>query len=131
MSIPKWQETTSQNYSIHNLSALSSSLGEIVISELLNRLLLTSRKELLLKLRSYQPLSPLFEIDQSSVRPSLEPESKTFSTELTELSEETIIKELVKDDFIIQMPPVRDYTLRVRVKSIEKATPHIVNPDEI
>ena len=29
---------------------------------------------------------------------------------------------------IVQMPPIREYSLRVRVKSVEKATPHIVEP---
>ena len=36
---------------------------------------------------------------------------------------------LIEDDHIVQMPPVREYTARARIKSIEKATPHIVGLD--
>lgn len=48
-----------------------------------------------------------------------------------EISDEMIVSGMIKHDFIVQMPPIREYTLRVRVKSIEKATPHIVEPEGI
>lgn len=48
-----------------------------------------------------------------------------------EISDEMIAAEMLEHDFVVQMPPVREYTLRVRIKSIEKATPHIVGPGDI
>jgi hypothetical protein len=48
-----------------------------------------------------------------------------------EISDEMIATGMLEHDFVVQMPPVREYTLRVRIKSIEKATPHIVGPEDI
>lgn len=48
-----------------------------------------------------------------------------------EISDEMIATGMLEHDFVVQMPPVREYTLRVRIKSIEKATPHVVGPEDI
>jgi hypothetical protein len=48
-----------------------------------------------------------------------------------EISDEMIAAGMLEHDFVVQMPPVREYTLRVRIRSIEKATPHIVEPEDI
>jgi len=48
-----------------------------------------------------------------------------------EISDEMIASGMLEHDFVVQMPPVREYTLHVRIKSIEKATPHIVGPEDI
>lgn len=48
-----------------------------------------------------------------------------------EISDEMIVSGMMKHDFIVQIPPIRKYTLRVRVKSIEKATPRVVEPEGI
>ena len=45
--------------------------------------------------------------------------------------DEIIAAEMLEHDFVVQMPPVREYTVRVRIKSIEKATPYIVGPEVI
>jgi hypothetical protein len=46
-------------------------------------------------------------------------------TENEEISDEAIILEMIEHDFIVRMPPVREYTLRVKVKSVEKGIPHV------
>ena len=48
-----------------------------------------------------------------------------------EISDEMIAAGMLEHDFVVQMPPIREYTLRVRIKSIEKAVPHIVEPEGI
>jgi hypothetical protein len=48
-----------------------------------------------------------------------------------EISDEMIAAGMLEHDFVVQMPPVREYRLRVRIKSIEKASPHIVGPEDI
>jgi hypothetical protein len=48
-----------------------------------------------------------------------------------EISDEMIAAGMLEHDFVVQMPPVREYTVRLRIKSIEKATPHIVGPEDI
>jgi len=70
---------------------------------------------------------PLFEIDISSVYPHLELTSETYVTE--DLTEEEIAYKMLDHDFIIKMPPKKEYTIRVKVRSIEKATPRIIKPD--
>ena len=42
-----------------------------------------------------------------------------------EIDEDTM-DSLVVDDYIVRMPPVRAYTVRVKVKSVEKAIPPVV-----
>ena len=67
------------------------------------------------------------EIDHSSVWPRLEPKNETF---VEEISEQMIMEKMTKHDFIVKMPPVSEYTIKVRVKSIEQAIPHILTPEE-
>jgi hypothetical protein len=76
----------------------------------------------------YRSLLPSFEIDLSSVYSKLKCKTETYVTEL--LSEEDIISAMLTQDFIVKMPPVEEYTIWVKVKSVEKATPRIVEPEE-
>jgi hypothetical protein len=76
----------------------------------------------------YPNVASLFETDLSSVYPHFEPTNETYITEV--LSEEDIINGMLERDFIIQMPPVKEYTVWVKVKSVEKATLRIVEPEE-
>ncbi len=77
----------------------------------------------------YQNPLFLFEIDLSSVWPRFEVKSGTSLIEVKEISEEMIVAGMIKHNLIVQMSPIKEYTLRVRVKSIEKATPHIVGAE--
>lgn len=40
-------------------------------------------------------------------------------------------QEILEHEIIVRMPPVKEYTKRVRIKSIEKGKPHIVEPEVI
>lgn len=46
-------------------------------------------------------------------------------------TEERIFSEMVNQDFIVRMPPISEYKITITIKSIEKATPRIVEPEEV
>jgi len=77
----------------------------------------------------YRNLSTLFEIDISSVYPHFEIKSETSL--IGEAIEEVIPEEMLEFDVVVRMSPIKEYTARVRIKSIEKAIPHIVEPKGI
>jgi len=62
------------------------------------------------------------------------PYPATTSVELSsmeeDISEERIVSEMIDRDFIVQMPPVKKYTIRVKIKGIKKASPRVVEPEE-
>lgn len=70
----------------------------------------------------------------------LETDAKLKLTELTRLeklaelneniSEEEIAEFMLDYDYIVKMPPVREREILVKVISIEKASPRIVEPEE-
>jgi len=112
-----------------SLSSPSSGIDKADIAELLNELLSfnpsTSGTQRFAPM--LLPLFYLLEIDHSSVLPRLEPKNETF---VEEVSEQMIMERMIKHDFIVKMPPVSEYTIKVRVKSIEQAIPHILTPEE-
>jgi hypothetical protein len=140
------QEVTSQNYLIHDLPS-GSSTEETNITKILDNLSSTwIRQKSEECFYPYPNLLPLLEIDWSTVlrllplleidwstvlRPFFEVKSETSLVEIKEISEEAIVTGVMKHDFIVRMPPIKEYTLRVKVKSIEKATPHIVEPEGV
>ena len=75
----------------------------------------------------YRSLLSSIEIDSSSVRPHFEPINRTSLIE--EYFEEILLEEPLEYDIIVRMPPVKEYTMWVKVKSVEKATPRIVEPE--
>ncbi len=56
---------------------------------------------------------------------------KKESSLLKDKNERKIPKELVEFDIIVQLPPKKEWTVRVKITSVEKATPRIVEPEEI
>ena len=122
------QVVTTKDYPVPSPFTGGSRREEADISEILDWLFFTlTRQGLLKKPFPYRSLPASFEIDLSSVRPHFEPMSETYVTEV--LSEEDIINEILEHDFIVRMPPVKEYTMWVKVKSVEKATPRIVEPE--
>lgn len=111
----------------------SSMEEEIYISEVLDWL--TSdliKQDLFAKLFFYPSILSLFEIDlSSSVNPYFEPIARTSLTE--EFHEEILPKEVpeLEYDVTVRIPPVREYTIQAKIKSVEKATPRIVELVEI
>ncbi len=64
------------------------------------------------------------------------PYPSTKSDELSpveeaDISEEMIVSEMIDRDFIVQMPPVNKYTIQVKIKGIKKASPRVVEPEEV
>ncbi len=124
---PAWQETTNQNYLPQNTSAPSSRL-EMDMEEIFSELLVNwAREKTLKKPIPCQTLSPLFEIDLSSVLQRFEVRNETFRQETTEFFPE----EELEFNIFVRMPPVKRWTARVRVKNIRKATPHVSEPEGI
>ena len=69
----------------------------------------------------------MLHIDLSStIYPLYEPTSETFWIE--ELSEEDIISEMVDHDLIVRMSPVKEYTVRAKIKWVKKGMPRVVEP---
>lgn len=122
------QDITSRDYLIEYPLTASSGVEKADISERLDSLFFVwVRRNLLNGSLFYRNLSPLLEIDLSSVYSQFELKIETYTAKL--LSEEDIVSAMLKQDFIVRMPPVREYTVWVKVKRVEKATPRIVEPE--
>lgn len=124
------QDVTYQGYPIQYPSAISSRVEEIDKNEAWNSLLsIWIREKRLKRPFLYQTLSSLLEIDLSSVWPHLEIKNETSL--LQETFEKVIPEEILEFDIGVRMPPIKEWTARVRIKSVERATPHIVEPEGI
>lgn len=130
-------EMTSEEAKIKNYPTpyafTGSSMEEgIDISEVLDWLAFDLiKRDLFTKLFFYPNILSLFEIDlSSSVNPYFEPVSRTSLTE--EFHEEILPEEApeLEYDVTVRIPPVREYTIQAKIKSVEKATPRIVEPEE-
>jgi hypothetical protein len=122
------RDITTKDYPIPYVFTGSSRREETDVSEILDWLSFASMRQGLLKKPSFRrSLLPSFEIDLSSVYSQFESKIETYVTEL--LSEEDIVSGMLKQDFIVRMPPVKEYTVWVKVKSVEKATPRIVETE--
>lgn len=122
------EDVATKDYSFPYAFTGSSRREETDIGEILHRLVFVFiRQGLVRQPFFYRSLLPSFEIDLSSVYSQFEPKVETYVTEL--LSEEDIVSGMLEQDFIARMPPVKEYTMWVKVKSVEKATPRIVEPE--
>jgi hypothetical protein len=121
-------DVKAQVYPIRGLLARSSEENEDDISEELDRLFSSLMGLKLDFLYQNLPLVP--QVDTSSLKfPRFKPENETYLTE--ELSEEEIIGKMIEYDPIVRMSPLKEYTVRVRIESINKATPRVVEPEGI
>jgi len=75
----------------------------------------------------YHSLISLFEIDLSSIWPHFEIKNDTSLFE--EIFDKEISEDIVEFDIVVRMPPMKEWSTQVKVKSVEKATPHIVEPE--
>jgi hypothetical protein len=75
----------------------------------------------------YRSLFPGLEIDLSSIQLYFEIKNETSLIEKP--SEIAISKDMLEFDIVIRMPPKKEWSVRLRVESIEKAKPHIVEPE--
>lgn len=121
-------DVTTQGYPLPYAFSGSSRREETDISEILDRSFsILARQKSLKKPSFYRSLLSSFEIDLSSVHPRFVPMTSTSLFE--EFHEEIIHKEMLGIDTIVRMPPVKEYTMLVRVKSIEKAIPRVIEPE--
>lgn len=124
------QDVTYQYYPIDYPLAWSSH-ETIDINDLVDTLSSAWMKQKRFRLWQLQSLLYLLEIDFSSIRPRFETKSETFSMLGEEVSEESIIDWLVETDYTVRLPPVKTETVRMRMKSTEKASPHVIEPEGI
>lgn len=75
----------------------------------------------------YHSLISLLETDFSSILPHFEIKNETLMFE--EILEKEIPEDTLEFDIVVRMPPKEEWSARVRVKSVEKATPCIVEPE--
>lgn len=75
----------------------------------------------------YKNLNFLFQTDSSSIRPNFEIKNETALNK--EILDIEIRENMLEFDIFVQMPAKKEQFARVRMKSIEKATPNIVEPD--
>lgn len=124
------QDVTYQGYSIQYPPAVSSRVVEMDISEMVDSLLaIWMKKKRLKEPFFYRTLLALLETDSSSVWPRFETKSETSL--IKEAVEEAIPEEILEFNIVVRMPPIKEWTTQVRIKSTEKATPHIVEPGGI
>jgi len=122
------QDVTSQDYPIQYPLTASSGAEEMDISEILDSLFsIWVRQKWLKGPFFYRNLFPLLEIDLSSVRPHFEIKSETSL--MGEAIEEVVPEEMLEYDIVVRIPPRRRYTIELKVKSIKRAEPRIVEPE--
>lgn len=120
-------DTEDKPYAIQGTFTGSSREEEIDTSEELENLFLLLIRPGLDFL--YRGFSQVFQVDASSLYPLFKTGNETYLTR--ELSEEEIISEIVESRFIVRMSPVKEYTVRMKIESVEKAIPRIVEPEGI
>lgn len=134
MIYPLTQEVTSQDYSIQDFPSGSSTDDE-EINEILDNVLHKIKQLSLFRyVPSYLFWGTLSSSTESSwfsvVEPNFEMQDVGSIAENKEIYGKKKVSEATKHDFVVQIPPIREFTLQVRLKSIEKAVPHIVEPEE-
>jgi hypothetical protein len=122
------QEVTYRDYPIQYSPSLSTGIEEIDVIDLRERVLSNILREQP-KRPFYSSLISLLETDLSSIWPHFEIKSETSRFE--EISEREIPEDMLEFDIAVRMPPVKEWYARVKVKSVEKATPRIVEPEGI
>jgi len=120
------RDVTYQDYPIQDFYSPSTGIEEIDITDVWDSILSNLIRNRL-KRSFYHSLTSLFETDLSSILPYFEIKSEMSLSE--EILEREIPEDIVEFNIIVQIPPVKEWYGRVRVKSVEKATPRIVEPE--
>jgi len=116
------QDVTYQDYPIQYSSSPSTGIEDI--DNIRDSVLSNWLQEGFRRLFS---LIPLFKVDLSSIKPHFEIKNETSLIE--EIFEKTIPEDMLEFDIVVRMPPMKEWSARVKVKSVEKATPRIVEPE--
>ena len=128
---PTLRDVTYQCYPFQYSSAVSSEVEDMDKNDMWDNLLyaLVREKQFRMPFLPYQSLVSLLENDWSSVWPHFRIKNETSLIE--ERFKTTIPEDMVEFDIIVRMPPMKEWTARLKVRGVEKATPHIVEPEEI
>nr|MDO8076961.1 hypothetical protein [Candidatus Freyarchaeota archaeon] len=124
----QWQKTKYQNYPIQDTSTLTLRVGVKDEDEMDNLLLSTWIERIPKEIIGWQYLLPLLEIDQSSVLPHLEIKRETS---LLQGKIKPLPEVPLEFDVYVRIPPKKRWTVKGSIKSISKASPHIVEPGEL
>jgi len=120
------QDIAYRDYPIQYFSTSSTGIEEIDIMDIRDNLLSTWMRKRPKKL-FYHSLIPLLEIDLSSIWPHFEIKNETSLIE--GMLEMAVPEDMLEFDIVVRMPPMKEWSARLRVKSVEKATPRIVEPE--
>lgn len=120
------QDVTYPDYPIQTPSSPSTGIEEIDKPEIWESLLFSLIRKQFKKQIHYN-LFPLFEVDLSSIKPHFEIKNETSLIE--DIFEKTIPENMLEFNIVVRMPPMKEWSARVKVKSVEKATPRIVEPE--
>jgi len=121
------EEVTNQDYPIQYLSSPNTSIQEIDISYFLINFHFNLTR-LNIRRSSFFNLTSIFETDLSSIWPHFEIKNET--TLLKETLAEEFIEDMFEFDITVRIPPKKEWAAQVKVKSLGKAIPHIVEPEE-
>jgi len=75
----------------------------------------------------YHTIVHLLKTDLSSIWPHFEIKNETSMFE-EELMKKEHPDDMLEFDIIVRIPPIKEGSARLRVKSVKKAVPHIVEP---
>ena len=121
------QDTTCLDYPIQYITSPSTGIEEIdksALQEILISSLMKVKGSLVKQL--YRNLSYLLEVDLSSIKPYFK--IKNESSLVSEMFEKIIPEQELEIDVVVRIPPIRERFVRVKVKTVEKAMPNIVEP---
>lgn len=131
------QEVTNQDYEPQYSFAASSKIEEIDNMNVWDSFLSVLNKKPLDNLSFYHLLLQIFKIEWSSVGLSIETVNEVnFMQESVKERTSVILPEkdaaidMLDDNFIVHMRPVKEWKTLVKVKKVEKAKPHILEFEE-
>lgn len=116
------QDIAYRYYPIQQLSTLSISEEKIYI---MDNLLSTQMSE---QYNLYHSLSSMLETDSSSTQPRFE--IKNEASLIEEILGTAVPEDMLEFDIVVRMPPKKEWSARLRVKNVEKAAPHIIEPED-
>ncbi len=119
-----WQEVTTKDYSTPYVLAQGSTRNRTDMREIFEQNIFLIRTRKLIRRPIDRKLSNPFEIDLSSVYPQhIDLMNVTF---LTGKHKDNQVNELFEYDIFLRMAPIEERTVKARIKSIEKASPKII-----
>jgi hypothetical protein len=119
------QDSSYRDYPIQYSTSPSTRIEEIDIADMWNNLLFNLEQEQP-KTSFYLSLTRLLETDFSSVWPYFEIKNETSLIE--KMLEIEFPDYMLEFDTVVHMAPIKEWSVQLRVKSVERATPCIVEP---